>query len=87
MKRFTGKNADGAVSVTEADLPDALRHLAAFEDALEELAMSQTEIPSELERLKAAGKEKTVRYKELFGQKLMNNHTLMLFERHGIKID
>ena len=38
MKRFTGKNADGAVSVTEADLPDALRHLAAFEDALEELA-------------------------------------------------
>jgi len=68
---------------TEPDSHKALR-LSAFEAAYEELSNSMTEIPAELAKLKAAGKEKTVRYKELFGQKLMNNYVIALFERHGI---
>jgi len=58
--------------------------LAKFETVYKEILDSMTSIPAELEKLKAAGKEKTVRYKELFGQKLMNNYVEALFERHGI---
>ena len=62
---------------------DSLR-LAAFEGAYKELADSMITIPAELAKLKAAGKEKTVRYRELFGQKLMNSQIAALFERHGV---
>ena len=60
--------------------------LAKFETIYKEISDNMTSIPAELEKLKAAGKEKTVRYKELFGQKLMNNYVAALFERHGIVI-
>ena len=61
------------------------QRLTAFEAVYAELSDSIATIPDELEKLKSAGKEKTVRYKELFGQKLMNNYIVALFERHGIK--
>jgi len=85
MTRFTAKS-DGH-TVPAADLPQALRRLAALEDMLEELAARQTGIPAELARLKAAGKEKTVRYRELLGQKLLLNEMAALLERHGIWMD
>jgi hypothetical protein len=85
MKRYTNKGTDGVVNVDEADLQDALNLLAKFEEAYEELATSQNSIPIELEKMKAAGKEKTVRYKEMFAQKLYNIQIAALFERHGIK--
>jgi hypothetical protein len=58
--------------------------LASFEAVRGELSGSINTISVELKRLKAAGKEKTVRYRELFAQKLMNSHIIALFERHGI---
>ena len=63
---------------------DQIQRIGSFEAIYEELANSINTIPAELEKLKADGKEKTVRYKELFGQKLMNNYIISLFERHGI---
>ena len=66
---------------------DPSQRLAAFEAVYKELANNVCSIPVELEKLKADGKEKTVRYKELFGQKLINNHIVALFERHGITFD
>ena len=60
------------------------RRLAAFENVYDELKNDLTTIPLELEKLKAAGKEKTVRYRELLGQKMINNHMIQLFERNGI---
>ena len=60
------------------------RRLAAFENVYDELKNDLTAIPAELKKLKAAGKEKTVRYRELLGQKMINNHLIQLFERHGI---
>ena len=71
-------------SMSELELSEAMCRLAAFESIYAELADSITAIPSGLEQLRAAGKEKTVRYKELFGQKLMINHIIALFQRHGI---
>ena len=53
---------------------------------LEELATCQTDIPAELAQLKAAGKEKTVHYKELLGQKLLLNEMVALLERHGVRL-
>ena len=85
MTRFT-ISCDGQYTIPEADLPLALQRLAALEDMLEELAACQTDIPAELARLKAAGKEKTVRYKELLGQKLLLNEMLALLERHGVRL-
>ena len=87
MIRYTIKSPNGAARVAEADLQDALRRLAAFEDAYEELTASRAAGAAEMDRLKAAGKEKTVRYRELFAQKLMNSQTLALFERHGVRPD
>jgi len=66
---------------------DESQRLAAFEAIYQELSNSITATPAELEKLKAAGKEKTVRYRELFGQKLMNNYIVALFERHGITFE
>jgi len=68
-------------------MSDSTQRMAAFEAIYVELSNSITTIPAELEKLKADGKEKTVRYKELFGQKLMNNYIVALFERHGIKFN
>ena len=86
MTRFT-INCDGLYTVPEADLPRALQRLAGLENMLEELTARQTDIPAELARLKAAGKEKTVRYKELLGQKLLLNEMVALLERHGVRLE
>ena len=83
MERLTSKNGDEII-VAEADTQEALRRLAAFEDVYAELMESMAAIPPELENLKAGGKEKTVRYRELFGQKMMNHHIIALLKRHGI---
>jgi len=73
-----------ALTLIEKEANNSDSRLSAFEAVYEELANSISTLPAELEKLKADGKEKTVRYKELFGQKLMNNYTVALFERHGI---
>jgi hypothetical protein len=46
---------------------------------------SQATLPIELEKMRAAGKEKTVRYREMFAQKLYNLQIAALFGRHGIQ--
>ena len=83
MKRITIKT-DTGFTVPDSGLHEAFRRLAAFEDIYDELAENTAAIPLELGKLKAAGKEKTVRYREMLGQKLMDNQTKALFERHGI---
>ena len=71
----------------ESNISESLHRLTVFESVYEELSDGITSIPAELGKLKAAGKEKTVRYKELFGQKLMNSYIVALFERNGIAFD
>ena len=59
--------------------------LEEFEKAYQSLLESISDIPVKLESLRNEGKEKTVTYKELMTQKLINNNILMFFESHGIK--
>ena len=78
------EKTDPDYTFADSDAQAHIRRLAAFEGAYNELADSMITIPVELEKLKAEGKEKTVRYRELFGQKLINSQIAALFERHGI---
>jgi len=76
--------ADADSKTPDTELHKALQRLASFENVYDEIAESMVAIPLELKKLKAAGKEKTVRYREMLGQKLMDNQIKALFERHGI---
>jgi len=84
MDRLTAKNKDGRYAIPDSSIEEAIQRLGLFEDAQEELFDSQKQIPKDLEALRAEGKEKTVRYKEMMVQKLSNNNTVMFLERHGI---
>ncbi len=64
---------------------EASERLAAFENAFERIGAEQQEIEQTLDRLRAAGKEKTVQFREQFGKRLMNQQFLMLLEAYGIK--
>lgn len=58
--------------------------LAAFEQLYADLREEQRKTIAALELLRAEKKEKTVRFRELLGQKLMQAQQLALFERYGL---
>lgn len=64
---------------------DAIERLAVFEDVYLRLVEQQDEYEAELEKLRAGGKEKSVRFRELLGNKMMNGNTLKLFEIYGLE--
>jgi hypothetical protein len=82
--RLTIIDNNGSFNLPEANKDEAIKLLAAFENACTELADSNKTIPLELEKMRSAGKDKTVRYKEAFAQKLYNLQIAALLERHGI---
>lgn len=84
MERYTTRK-DGAMMVRPEDMEAALLRLAAFEDMAENLDREQEEIARKLEDLRGRGKEKTVQFKELLAQKLVNNNMKLLLERYGLK--
>jgi len=65
-------------------MTDDADRLAKFEAVYDDFAASLTAVPAELDRLKSEGREKTVRFRDLMGQKLFNTMVKDLFERHGI---
>ena len=83
MTRLTTRNGPDGV-VTDADASRVLARLAAFEDLYDEVLAQDQAIPAELVQLRAAGKQKTVRYRELFAQKLLNDQIVAMFRRHSI---
>lgn len=84
MERFT-KKADGARCTVEPALCEAaLYRLMQYEDAYEKLLARREQSAAELERLRSEGKEKTARYKELLGQKLIDNSICDFFKQNGI---
>lgn len=83
MERFTCPGADGKFSLV-GDAEAALDRLGAFETLYETLVAEQEAITAELQALRAAGKEKTYKARELMGKRLVNGNTLTLFRLHGI---
>lgn len=85
MERLTGKTPEGAPCST-AELPELLDRLCRFEDVCEALLRTRTETAEELERLRAAGKAKTLRYRELLAARVMNENIISLLAVNGIRL-
>jgi len=85
MNRLTEKSKEGHYAVPSDDMEQAIQRLGLYEDAFEDLMNNREQIPKDLESLRSQGKEKTVRYKETMAQKLINNHIVQFFEKHGLK--
>jgi hypothetical protein len=83
MKRYTRKNAEGKYEIT--DLAQAAESLAKFEDLYEYVMDCEQTIPVELEKLRCEGKEKSYRFKETMGKKLLNVSFISLMNWFGIK--
>ena len=83
MERYTLREGGRVLCPTER-LEAALERLAAFEDlacGLEE----QQSISQRLEELRGQRKERTVQFRELLAQKLVNSSLIQLLERKGLK--
>lgn len=85
MERITKKNSAGSWVIPAEEMESAAARLAAFEDAYERLMARQQEIVTRMEALKSQGKQKTAQFRELFGEKLMNQNTLTLWETYGVR--
>ena len=77
MPRLTAKTEGSCFT---ADIEKALARLGAYEDLHEALEQEQASITAQLAELRAAGKQKTVKYRELFGKKLQNMYVLSLLQ-------
>lgn len=93
MERLTKKlNKDyyvagGAVLRQEGDSfgGEAINRLAGFENMYEDLVLKQGEIAKELEKLRLEDKTHSVKFKQLLGNKLLNNEILILLKQYGIE--
>ena len=94
MNRFTKLSESKTFYVTgdisgklehEGYYGDAVNRLAKFENLYEHLLARHNAIPAELEKLRLAGKNKTVTFKELLTEKMINDMILTQLERQGLK--
>ncbi len=83
MERLTAPGPDGTYAA--ADLDAAVQKLARFENAYDYVAARQAELVRRMEALKAEGKQKSAQFRELLGEKLMNQNMLILWETYGIR--
>ena len=70
MERITEKTASG-YSVPPERLPDALRRLGELEDWMESLEAERDALSARLASLRKEGKEKSARFRETLGEKLL----------------
>ncbi|MGE5405286.1 MAG: hypothetical protein ACM3PP_10175 [Candidatus Saccharibacteria bacterium] len=73
------------IRVKEGYTGEAIEKLARFENALEALMVSQTEVSEELERLRSEDKTKSVRFKELMVKKMTNATMIAYFKSRGLE--
>ena len=87
--RFTKLKSDetNKYFVEENKIGDAVQKLAAFENMLDAFIKDMDGIPGQLAKLRKDGKDKTVAYKELVTQKLINTNILMFLKKHGIYVN
>ena len=58
--------------------------MAKFENIYDDLISKQSEISKELEKLRLEGKTHSVKFKQLFANKITNNNIIILFETYGL---
>ena len=84
MERLTRRNAAGAWELPPDRLEEAAERLARWEGLPTELEEELAAISAELEALRGAGKEKTVRFRELMAKKLTDRSLLLRLEEAGL---
>ena len=83
--RFTKKSDDNEKYITDEDkIEEALQKLALFENMCEKYIEDKKNVGIRLEILKSEKKEKTVAYRELVAQKLINTQIDIFFRRNKI---
>ncbi|HAO60790.1 MAG TPA: hypothetical protein DCQ90_02350 [Erysipelotrichaceae bacterium] len=94
MERYTHKSADNQRFILDVDrliqtdegyFGDAIALLGRFEDFYQDLILDQKNISNQLEALRMSEKMKTLLYRELFTQKLINQSILLHLEKYGLK--
>jgi hypothetical protein len=83
MERYTVKSND-TYMISSEHYNEAINKLGAFENVIEELLLKQEEISKELKALRSEEKTKSVRFRQLLGNKLTNSALVTIFERHGL---
>ena len=84
MERFTQK-AKGGDAIAPELQAQAIMRLGRWEDTVEQLEHEQAEIAAQMESLRAAGKEKSVRFRESFARKLTVSTMLDALRRSDAK--
>ena len=55
-----------------------------FETMLNDIQQEYLDVSDKMEALKAAGKEKSVTFKQLFARKLVLQNILIIYKNHGL---
>ena len=76
MARLTEQTQTGWQLAAEVSVQQATEKLAAFEQMAADICAEQIEIAEKMALLRTQGKEKSVKFRELFAQKLMNGAIL-----------
>ena len=83
MERLTTKNADGSYAPLPGMQERAMQRLGCWADMAEQLEQEQTAVAAELEALRGRGKEKSVRFRELFARKPVSYTHLDVYKRQS----
>lgn len=83
MSRLTHRDASGH-AVLEASAEEAAERLALFEDVCDAVTAEHAALGTELDRLRATGKEKSYQFREKMGRKLVDAQVLSLLRVRGL---
>ena len=61
-----------------------MERLEAFEKMLSDIMAQANYETAQMEKLKAAGKEKSATYRQFLGNRLLNKHMLDTYRRYGL---
>jgi len=64
---------------------DAISKLAKFENFYDNLMLTQSQISTELEKLRSEGKTNSVKFKQLLANKMANNNIIILLKTYGLE--
>lgn len=86
MARLTEKLPDGQYTVDADRTAEAIQRLGQYEDLAAYLQAQVDDITREMDALRLEGKEKTVKFRELLGNKLLQNNMLAMFKVRGLDV-
>ncbi|MDL2205839.1 hypothetical protein LJC33_02870 [Eubacteriales bacterium OttesenSCG-928-N13] len=84
MHRFTHKQ-DSLYHLESDEVQAAIEQLARYENFHEQLLQDQIDAERELAELRGQNKQKTVKFRELLTNRMIESNILAMLKRHGIQ--